>query len=283
MDKEFGVELKNKFDMPGFPVYLVHLMLEECINPATQEVLIGYSQKIPEKYPAFLTKAWSTQGLPDFYEFAQYLDDTTGYFSEAYWAALSRYCLLSEKYFRTLTRDCVKYRQLYGKDNVNKIILNYYRHEFEACGESGNETELSDLLNQLSSYGFTSTDKMILEKQIEFYDESRNWKKMMIILTEYVHLYGENAFVSNEYCWDVYEYCNDDTIVNQACEIIANALDNYPRYVELDTYASLLYKSKNYNKAFQIVTQAIAVGKEEGMNTSHCDDLLHQVETAIGK
>jgi hypothetical protein len=103
---------------------------------------------------------------------------------------------------------------------------------------------------------------------------------MMTQLDEYIKIHGETDISLNEYCWAIYEGCEDEAIVKRASDIMAKVVVANPMYAQMDTYAALLYKSKQYNEAETVAVNAIAKGKSENSDVSGTEALLEKIKAA---
>ena len=84
----------------------------------------------------------------------------------------------------------------------------------------------------------------------------------------------------NSCCWEIYEKGNDPQLVKRAVSHMEKAAFVEKGYAEMDTYAALLYKDKQYDKAEKIAGDAITIGKEKGEDVSSTEALLEKIKKA---
>ncbi|MFI5135307.1 MAG: thioredoxin family protein [Chitinophagales bacterium] len=299
MEKGFGIDLSHKYNVTGYPTFLVFnpsgdlvnvslgyqdtapflAMLKESTDPSSQKIISGYSQKIPEEYPALLTKMWSDKTYhPSKDEVAAFLNQSKDHFSESYWSVLSRFYSMDSSYFQQISDNRTQYRQLFGKDAVDDIFFSHLYKNFASAIKNKDEAQLNDFLKNLSAYDLPDDADTKLNYKLTFYQQTGDWKNMMNQVDEYIKLHGEDDLGLNEYCWAVYEKCDDPAIVQRATDIMSKVTAAHPLYEELDTYAALLYKSKNYSQAEKTAQAAIEIGKKDSSDVSSTEELLKKIQ-----
>ena len=304
MEKGFGIELGHKFHITGYPTYLILnpkgdlvkvsigyqeaalflAMLKENTDPSKQKALNGYSQKIPESYPDFLTAYWKDKNnKPGNEQIAAYFDKTENKFSEAYWAVLCRFYGIDKKYFQQIADKRERYRSLFGTDAVNDALQSALNKDFSNAVKNKDEEMLNQFLKQMNDYELTSDPETVLFYRLAFYQQTKDWKKLMEQMEAYIRIHGEGDVALNEYCWAIYEQCDDPAVVERATAIMKSVTAAHPMYAETDTYAALLYKSKKYDEAEAAALKAIELGKADGSDVSSTEELLKKIREAKPK
>ena len=82
----------------------------------------------------------------------------------------------------------------------------------------------------------------------------------------------------NSFSWDVYEKCNDQTVINKCVQWMKELINKKPDYANLDTYACILYKSGDKIEAKKIAEFAIETGKKNKENTSSTEKFLKTLQ-----
>jgi thioredoxin-related protein len=304
MEKGFGIDLGRKYNITGYPTYLILdargdllkvimgyqeaapflAVLKESIDPSLTKPLKGYSQKIPESYPDFLTQMWKDKNdKPTKEEISDYLNKTDHQFSEAYWAVLSRFSGIDEKYFNQLAENRARYRSLFGTEAVNDVLSSQLTPMFFEAVKKKDEALFNRFLDKIKAYDLAPDEQTLLNYRLAYYQRTEEWTKMMVQLEEYIRINGEDDVTLNGYCWDIYEKCDDAAIIARATQIMKSVTDAHPMYAEMDTYAALLFKSKQYDEAEATALKAIAIGKESGSDITGTEELLAKIRAAKGQ
>lgn len=301
MEKGFGIDLGHKYNITGYPTYLILdsngdllkmsmgyqeaepflSMLKSSTNPEVTKPLRGYSTRIPETYPEFLTQMWQDKkDKPTNEELRAFLDSGNDQFSEIYWAVLSRFSGIDDKYFDLVADNCDRYRALFGVEAVNGVLEARLSQTFTTAVRNKDEALFNEFMKQMNEYGLIADKENEVNYRLTFYLRTENWKKMMVQLDEYIKIHGEDDVSLNEYCWAIYESCEDPAIVKRAASIMKNVTEAHPLYAETDTYAALLYKSMKYNEAEEAALRAISLGKQDGSDVSSTEELLEKIRAA---
>jgi len=299
MEKGFGIDLAHKYNVTGYPTFLVFnpngdlikmslgyqdtapflAMLKEVTDPSSQKIISGYSQKIPEDYPYFLTKMWSDKTYhPTKDEVTAYLGQSKDHFSESYWSVISRFYGMDSSFFQQIADNRDRYRKLFGQDAVDDIFFSHLYKDFASAIKNKDEGQLNTFLKRLSDYNLPNDAETVNNYKLTFYQQTGDWKNMMSQVDEYIKLHGDDDLGLNDYCWAIYEKCDDPAIVQRATVIMEKVTTAHPLYAEMDTYAALLYKSKNYSEAEKAAQTAIELGKSDGSDVSSTEELMKKIQ-----
>jgi len=85
---------------------------------------------------------------------------------------------------------------------------------------------------------------------------------------------GLDENVMNNYSWMVYQQCDDKEVVARATKWMSDVAEKSPKYMLLDTYAALLYKSGDLKKAKLYAETAIETGKRDKEDVQETEELL---------
>lgn len=101
---------------------------------------------------------------------------------------------------------------------------------------------------------------------LNLYEKEGNWKKVgELAFSEKGRTYlAEGRF--NSICWTMFEKVEDQTLLKAAADAMkrVTATEKGKNWAYIDTYASLLYKTKNKAEAEKVAKWAIETAKEEG-------------------
>ncbi len=299
MEKDFGRALGKKYHVNGYPTYffftskgeLVYTIsgfqppadflasLNKAITPSEQTHLKGYSTTIQLTYPDF----YGRDTLPSETELNSYLDKQKNLFGEVNWAVISRYSGMSEKYSQFLLDNRKKYRELFGDEVVNDILYRKFEKQLDSAIIKKDEALLQHYLDNRNKYELNRETDAEQNIRMYFYSATHNYKKLMSSMQEWIKSTGnDTAEMLNNYCWRFYTSCDDPQLVHDAA-LIMEKVANTHGFAEKDTYASLLFKDKQYEKAEQEAIKAIEAGKKEDWDYSPTEKLLGYARVMIGK
>ena len=80
----------------------------------------------------------------------------------------------------------------------------------------------------------------------------------------------------------MYENTDNKEILSQAIQWMQEVTDAHPTWMYMDTYAALLYKYGNLEKAESVAIKAIELGKsEDNERVGSTEKLLEEIRQAI--
>jgi len=112
-----------------------------------------------------------------------------------------------------------------------------------------------------------------------YFEGTKDWDGYVKELALYVEREGiAGHMMINNSCWNLYENAEDKYIINQAIKWMEKVTEEHPIYIYMDTYAALLYKSGELDKAEKIARMAIQLGINEGdEDVSSTEKLLEKI------
>jgi len=87
----------------------------------------------------------------------------------------------------------------------------------------------------------------------------------------------------NNYAWDFYQHVDNQTQLQAMTKHVAAALKISDEYALHDTYAALLFKTKNHKAALKEARAAIELAKKEGAPYDETLELIEEIEKAVKK
>ncbi len=308
-EKDFGIKLAAKFKIRSFPSLLF-------FNPQGQlvKVFTGYTEDnnefvekcktvldIKEKQPFAYDSQNIDADFPDFYYHRfdpklkkdkipqetvdAYLSKQKNLLSEESWAVI-RMFKIGDKFKKYVLKKHKKYRKNYGDDEVNMFVDSYfYSKYFSPSIKAKDEKMLNKGITFLDKYYVGGDLKDRKENiQLAFYKSSENWDNYTQIVEKKMPQFKEkdNHGSINSISWTYYEKIEDREALKMATQWMADMTKKHPEYMYLDTYAALLYKINDYEKAKMIAEKAIKMGKENGEKVGETETLLEKIMEAKG-
>ena len=87
----------------------------------------------------------------------------------------------------------------------------------------------------------------------------------------------------NQFCWPIYEHCDDPAVVNRAIEWLGSRSSKMKGYEVIDTYAALLYKANRLDEAETYALKAIAACAPTDCDPTGTNELLVKIRAAKTK
>jgi hypothetical protein len=203
---------------------------------------------------------------------------------------------VKSKAFKFMYNNRDLFAPYYKKDQVEvKLIFTIF-------------DELNKNIEEKDSISFYENSKYL-----DFYDESKRYKyfvqdtimigktylyaftKLKLLLNDKMNdsaHFEENAKVLdvnllndseelNDFAWDIYENYNSSFAIQKGIQYIKHSIELNKSYEAMDTYASLLFKSKNYPLAKKVALEAINQAKKEQKPFKETVSLLSKIRKKL--
>ncbi|MBK7093783.1 MAG: DUF255 domain-containing protein [Saprospiraceae bacterium] len=300
MEKGQGITLAMKYRVTGFPSYLIFSPegklvyktfgyqkvpdflknLNSSISTGQQQFYNGISDEPELNFPEFYINAFAGNGKrvwPDINIIDSYFRTETNWYSEVSFSVLSRF-EVPDTVNRFFLKNIEQYRYLYSIDADDKISGMIYRLMSKAVKNK-------DM--KLAGEAFSMIDMYIKEDRNEikqsyllmYLSETSDWKNFSATFQKVLDTEGyKNSEMINNYAWNIYKECDYPDVISKAAEWMKKVTDADPQYMFLDTYAALLFKSKNYTEAEIYAKKAIKNGKKNKEDIKETKELLEKIK-----
>ena len=121
---------------------------------------------------------------------------------------------------------------------------------------------------------FFSTDHS-LTAEIAFYKSIGDVEKYHALYQTKVDKNWDDSNALNSLAWGVYLGEEDEYLYEKAIECVIRSIELNSNYNNNDTYAALLYKTKQYVESLVVAERAVEIAKKEDTN---CDETLALIE-----
>lgn len=301
MEKGYGVNLAMKYHIRSFPTTIIinsageliykqsgyqdakqfSSTLTSVLNGEGQMKYPGISTKIDMSYPEFYKQRFKnekTKIKPDEKAADKFLATQKDLLNEISWSIILTMDV-NEKHEEYFITYMAKYRELYGNEVDNKMENIIYSRTEKAVKEK-NETKFNEVIALIDKkFSVEQAEQMKLNGKLEFYLETGRYKEFSKIMIEHLEKTEyNNAQMINNYAWTLYEKCDDKEVLLNSIDWVEKAFKYNADYPILDTYAALLYKTGQKDKALSAAQKAIAVGEENKEDVSSTKELLQKIE-----
>jgi thioredoxin-related protein len=301
MEKGYGVNLAMKYHIRSFPTAIIINSAGELIykqsgyqdakqflstltsvlNGEGQMKFPGISTKVDMAYPDFYKQRFindKKKAKPNENDADKFLATQKDLLNEISWSIILTLDV-NEKHEEYFITNMAKYRELYGNEVDDKMENIIYSRTEKAVKEK-NETKLNEIIALIDkNFNPEQAEQMKLNCKLEFYLETGSYKTFSKILIDHLEkIEYNNAEMINNYAWILYEKCDDKEVLLNSIDWVEKAFKYKADYAIMDTYAALLYKTGQKDKAIAAAKKAIATGEENKEDVSSTEKLLLKIE-----
>ncbi|WP_417558755.1 thioredoxin family protein [Mesoflavibacter zeaxanthinifaciens] len=245
------------------------------------KVLNGYSNKIIlSRYPKFYVDYINRVNTKiNHSQLSDYLINTKDKFSEAYFSTLIYFGQdVPVNIADEVLHHKQRYINLYGKKDVEVLLYFLTSVKFNvAISEKSQKKYDEAVVFTKKALSKEWVDDILPEYKKDYLKAQNRWSEVFAINKKL----KDNGLFDNDYInhfsWQVYKKCDNQDVINKCIAWMKEVTSEEPTYIYLDTYAHLLYKSGNENKAKDIALLAIEIGKGEGKKTKESEMLINKL------
>lgn len=300
--EELGVLLSMKYGVASFPSFLLFNAEGELLtilggyqpaapwladlgeavsNPAPDRP--GLSATLEMDWPEFYALAFATgkdRKFPEAEVVLTYLSNHP-LTEEIAFRVASRFThLLTEEIEEQFISQRQQLSELYGKDLVDGSLQNILARNFYSYIEQKDEKGLNAAVDKFMSF-FPENKQVRQNLTLTYLQRNKEYNRLQNFMNDEYHLLPSTAI--NSVCWDLYENCEEEEVLTSSLIWMEKAVQQEPSYAHLDTYAALLYKTGNLEKAETTAITAIETGKAAGENVKDTEKLLAKITEARTK
>ncbi len=198
---------------------------------------------------------------------------------------MSQHKDLFNRYFK---EDQVDARLLFiVQDHVYKAIEKRDRVEFEQAldklreFDKGKEYQFKELDGRVTMW--TSGKHLVLLAELHFYESIKDESEYHRILDQYLQKIWNDPEALNQIAWEWYEDSDDSKKLEKGMECVLRSIELKSNYNNNDTYAALLFKTGQYEKAEKQAERAIEIAKDQKEDYSVTLNLLEKIKSRENK
>lgn len=301
MEVGTGIDMAMKFRVSSYPHYLLFnkdgqliaklagFMKPEPFMEAIDEALRQENWLPPtpnpmnftEGYPDFLRNSYKKSkerinATPEeIQEFLAAQDDLT---DEVSWAVINRYVGGGEYAIKTIENREVLI-QKYGKKEVIDKLASFVFSDVKQAIKDKDEELLKQALYGAENMLGDEADNYKSRYQLYYYQMTEDW----VNYGEVAQDVSKNEKLNdpgtlNQMAWTIYEKSTAPESVKNAIKWMEEVVAEDPKYAYLDTYAALLFKDNQKEKALQYAEMALAAGEAEEQKTEETQVLIDKIK-----
>ena len=304
MEAASGVPLAWKYRVMAFPSTLVFnsegqivykfggyrpaaeysAELQAAMNLETQLKYPGTPLDLESGFPDFYKKSFKVKGEermnPEKEEVSAWLNEQEDLFSEAAWSVLWRFSP-PEDYQDQFIQSKDRYVDLFGIEEVEGVCYNLCYEKIGEGVKDGNEGLLADALDLADRLFGTEDMRPQIGMKMYYFERTKDWERYAPAMEEYIkwdkydRIGGINAGA-----WNLYLNMPENTEwMKKASVWMEEVCKKEASYAYLDTWAAVLWKSGDTEKAEKIAQRAINVGKEAGEKVEETEAMLKKIQS----
>jgi thioredoxin-related protein len=296
---EEGKALGMKYHVNGYPSYLIFdgngtlvyqivgyrkadefkVELKKALE-ATTPLKPGLSAQLDPGFPEFYKKSFGTskdRKKADPKEVTEFLDKQTDLLSEVSWAVMFRFTV-TEKYENWIFENKKSLTEKYGSEEVHDKMVNIIMARVDRAAEKNDKVAYKAAAALVDVHVPEDASWLNLQLALTFFEKTKDWKGYADVVQHNIAT-NENFMISgiNSCAWTIYEQCDDKEVIAQATVWMDTVCTTTEEYAYEDTYAALLYKKGDYQKAEEVALHAIDLGKTAGEDVSGTEALLANI------
>lgn len=245
-------------------------------NHAQRKYVRGISSNNNLPYPKFYEEYAYRINTKDIDQnLKQYWQNNPDHFEEVTFAMLCYFDGGTDEMADFFFKNKNKYEDLYGELDarwVSSMILSkkvyaaFDTKDRKLFNEAKNMARLQVPASDTTSYFLAIEQQMLMKEE--------RWKDATGIVEKRMQLANYDPESTNNFCWSVYQNCDDQKVLLKCSEWMKKLTDKSPAFNSLDTYARLLHKTGNKKLAFATMQKAIRLGKAKKEDTASAEKWL---------
>jgi thioredoxin-related protein len=305
MDMEHGegVKMAMKYHVSGFPSFLYFnpegryvyqsagyqkkdaflAELKKVLQPSEQIYAPGFTETLDIDFPDFYKNAFAENGkrtFPTVDEVQSFMRMQRDPHSEVSWGVISKFDV-GDKYTYYFLANVERYRKIFGKVSVNDKLNKLLGTRLEEATKVKSDSAFEVVLQMVGAYMGEEAAMSKIYCRLSYNKGVENWEQYAVAASDYIDKQGfNNTDYVNTLSWDLYEHCNNQSVLKKSVDWMKRVSDQEPTYAYLDTYASLLYKTGSKKKAKATAQKAIAVGNENKIDVKETELLLEKIKAS---
>lgn len=305
-EKGIGVDLAMKYRVRGYPTLLFFTPqgqlvgrvvgynsdpadwmeeVGEMLNPELHPPSTVDPDVLDPGFPAFFKESFTRDGVrgtpadPD--TVSTWLAAQEDPFSEVVFNVL-KMSQTNEEWDSFFMKNKNQYIKKFGEEEVNDKISSIFMMKGYKLMNEGDEEGLNNLISEVRESVSEDLAKSMSFLKLDLYLSTERYEEYMELASaNFQNEEGKlNDGFINSICWNVYESVEDEALLSQAADWMAQVVEVKPEYNYLDTYAALLLATNQLDEAEKWAKRAIAVGQAEETDTAPTEELMEKIQAA---
>lgn len=201
------------------------------------------------------------------------------------WYFINRYIRTEQSpVFQYVKTNQKNYEQKYSSDSVSNYFVVVYRKSVEKAANTIFPVEdLQELKDSINKMNFAGKYRIALECDAASADRSGDWKSYADAMESIFSKYPEKDTSDriewlNATCWKLLQKSSDPYVLQKAIKMAETSMQ-FRKPVFMDTYASLLAETGNFDKAIEVEQEIMTMLKakpDQDFSVADCDNQLEK-------
>jgi len=246
-------------------------------------VLEGVSRETDLDFPAFFSVAQGPKKErknPEQADVDAYLAAQTDLFAEVPFSVICRFTT-SDRVSDFVLANSERYERLYGGADVEMKISSIIADRLRTAIKDRDAALLDSVLALSDRFEKGDRDQIHERYFMRYYSGTKDWKKYAGMVSAALEADRMSEGGINSAAWTIYESCDDAAVVKDAVGWMEKIIADGSAYAYLDTYAAILYKDGQKDKAEEMALKAIEKGRLEKEDVSETEGLLAKIRDQV--
>ena len=142
--------------------------------------------------------------------------------------------------------------------------------------DTGKEYNFKEIDSRITMW--TTSKTLVLSAEISFYEKIGDSGKYNEVLKQYLEKIWDDYNALNTFAWSNYLKYNDKGKLKKSVDCVKRSIELNSNYENNDTYACLLYKLGEYEKALTQADKAIELAKQKSLDYKETTDLIEKIK-----
>ena len=184
--------------------------------------------------------------------------------------------------FRYLLLNRNAFIEMFGAEEVNKKIEKVVEMMISQVVRRNKPSEIDSVKGVIRGMNPANEKYLLSLFDVQVFRRGSDWESYAEAV---LAMLGERPAPDNRnlnfYAWDFYQNVEDQGNLKKMASIVSGALKVEDDYALRDTYAALLFKTKNYRQALREAKAALALAKKDGTPHEETLELIAEIEKAM--
>lgn len=294
MEKDEGIDLAKQYEVKCYPNLLFidgdGNVIHRVAGSMTAHEFIVFAEdtKKPQKCYSYYSKNYeANKNKSDFLR--NYIDAREGtcldvdvllkrYFdmqknddllSKENWLMIKNYTNnIESREFKYIISNKVKFENLYKVNEVNEKLNDVCKSSlFNVLRKLPvDEKQYTELKSKVTSLNLPGTKQNLFDSDLYYHEVKNEWDAYAKLACYNVDLYySKDAGMLNNIAWSFYEHVSNMEYLYKAESWAKTAAELDDSYANLDTYASILFKTGKKEASLEVAKKAIVAAKKQNM------------------
>lgn len=255
VNKQFGTG-SNNYD--EIPVRYSKFIKESILLNQEDKFIKGVSNSINLVYPkeAFITEKDERREKINAFLLSQ--EDR---FSEIFFILSTMY--LNEPLIQNfIVKNRQKYENLFGESDVYNLVKSIFYSKLFADVAIKDTVSFNQTIH-VANANLKSNDFRTISNNMQNRMDiaTRDFDKVIQRINDRKIKKEVEIFEINSVCWNIYEVCENEGVLKKCADLMKDVTEEKPEFGTIDTYARILYKMGDKERAKIEMAKGIKIGK----------------------